>query len=237
MFTYVLNLSFCSHEPPCLTAPISTTKSSIVPPIKEPIDLYPREELPTKMRALQGDLKRHGGEKSIVFSFWTTTLDVVEIALQQIRCRYVRYDGRTTSKKRITVLEEFEKDVGIKVLFLSISCGAVGLNLIVASRAYLMEPHWNPTVEEQALARIHRMGQTREATTIRYIMQDSFEEHITRVQDRKKHLPGFCCRRNDCLKRNWRLVGCIICGPYWDDDHDGLIRREYLSQFRSSQAN
>jgi SWI/SNF-related matrix-associated actin-dependent regulator of chromatin subfamily A3 len=51
-----------------------------------------------------------------------------------------------------------------------------------------MEPHWNPTVEEQALARIHRIGQTKEVTTIRFIMRNSFEEHITQVQDRKKHL-------------------------------------------------
>ena len=50
------------------------------------------------------------------------------------------------------------------------------MNLTTASRAYLMEPHWNPTVEEQALARIHRLGQMKEVTTIRYIMDDTVEK-------------------------------------------------------------
>jgi SWI/SNF-related matrix-associated actin-dependent regulator of chromatin subfamily A3 len=48
--------------------------------------------------------------------------------------------------------------------------------LTAANRAYLMEPHWNPTLEEQALARIHRMGQTRDVTTIRYIIKDTYED-------------------------------------------------------------
>lgn len=53
------------------------------------------------------------------------------------------------------------------------------LDITAASRAYIMEPQWNPTVEEQALARIHRMGQTKEVTTIRFIMEDSFEQVST----------------------------------------------------------
>jgi SNF2 family DNA or RNA helicase len=59
---------------------------------------------------------------------------------------------------------------------MTISCAAVGLDITAASRAYIMEPQWNPTVEEQALARVHRMGQTKEVTTIRFVMADTFEE-------------------------------------------------------------
>jgi SNF2 family DNA or RNA helicase len=102
--------------------------------------------------------------------------------------QYVRYDGRVTSKNRIAALDTFINDPNVNILILSITCGAVGLNLTAASRVYLMEPHWNPTVEEQALARIHRIGQTRQVTTVRYIMQDSYEEHVIKVQDRKRHL-------------------------------------------------
>lgn len=83
------------------------------------------------------------------------------------------------------------------------------IDLTSASRAYLMEPHWNPHVEEQALARIHRMGQTREVTTVRFVMNGSFEEvyhpffeqkdalsaylllqHMVKVQNRKSQLAG-----------------------------------------------
>ncbi|EAQ87139.1 hypothetical protein CHGG_03758 [Chaetomium globosum CBS 148.51] len=62
------------------------------------------------------------------------------------------------------------------------------LTLTVASRAYLMEPHWNPTLEEQALARIHRIGQMREVTTVRFYIRDSFEERVIELQNAKKDL-------------------------------------------------
>lgn len=144
-------------------------------------------DLPTKINALQQDLTQQFFDtKSIVFSFWTTTLDVVEVALRQIGCQYVRFDGKVTASKRRDVLDAFKNDPNVKVLLLSISCGAVGLSLTATSRAYLMEPHWNPTAEEQALARIHRMGQNKEPTTIRFIMRNSFEEHIVEVQNKKK---------------------------------------------------
>ncbi|KAJ8120770.1 hypothetical protein ONZ43_g2607 [Nemania bipapillata] len=73
-------------------------------------------------------------------------------------------------------------------MLLTLSCGAVGLTLTVASRAYLLEPHWNPTLEEQALARIHRLGQTKEVTTVRLYMRNSFEEEVIKVQESKKQL-------------------------------------------------
>ncbi|KAL4950800.1 hypothetical protein BDW69DRAFT_171358, partial [Aspergillus filifer] len=62
------------------------------------------------------------------------------------------------------------------------------LNITAASHVYLMEPQWNPTVESQALARVHRLGQLREVTTTIFIMKDSIESHVMNVQDRKKHL-------------------------------------------------
>lgn len=59
---------------------------------------------------------------------------------------------------------------------MTISCAAVGLDITAASGAYIMESQWNPTVEEQALARVNRSGQTKEVTTIRFVMADTFEE-------------------------------------------------------------
>jgi SWI/SNF-related matrix-associated actin-dependent regulator of chromatin subfamily A3 len=73
-------------------------------------------------------------------------------------------------------LNNFRQNPDISVILMTISCAAVGLNITAATRAYIMEPQWNPTVEEQALARVHRMGQTKEVTTIRYVMADTFEE-------------------------------------------------------------
>lgn len=99
-------------------------------------------DLPSKIKALQQDLTQQSFDtKSIVFSFWKTTLDVVEVALRRISCQYVYFDGRVTASKRRDVLDAFKSDPNVKVLLLSISCGAVGLNLTAASRAYIMEPH------------------------------------------------------------------------------------------------
>ncbi|UKZ46479.1 hypothetical protein TrVGV298_000683 [Trichoderma virens] len=71
------------------------------------------------------------------------------------------------------------------------------LTLTEASRAYLMEPHWNPTLEDQALARIHRIGQTKEVTTIRFIVRDSFEERVVELQKSKTDLAEVIHRQNE----------------------------------------
>ncbi|EHK42608.1 hypothetical protein TRIATDRAFT_224421 [Trichoderma atroviride IMI 206040] len=71
------------------------------------------------------------------------------------------------------------------------------LTLTVASRAYLMEPHWNPTLEEQALARIHRIGQTQSVTTVRFYVRDSFEEQVMELQESKKSLAGVLLSPHD----------------------------------------
>ncbi|QYS92916.1 Alpha-1,6-mannosyltransferase subunit [Trichoderma simmonsii] len=60
-----------------------------------------------------------------------------------------------------------------------------------------MEPHWNPTLEEQALARIHRIGQTQEVTTVRFYMRDSFEEQVMELQESKKNLAGVLLSPHD----------------------------------------
>lgn len=125
---------------------------------------------------------------SVVFSFWTSTSDIIEQALQARDIGYIRFDGKVSNSKRVKVLKDFRESPAIQVALLTISCGAVGLDLTAASRAYLMEPHWNPSVEQQALARIYRVGQQRPVTTVRYVVRDSFEDHVLKVQENKQLL-------------------------------------------------
>ncbi|KAH8890569.1 hypothetical protein GQ53DRAFT_794641 [Thozetella sp. PMI_491] len=84
------------------------------------------------------------------------------------------------------------------------------LTLTVASRAYLMEPHWNPNLEEQALARIHRLGQTRDVTTVRFFMKDSIEEQVMRVQESKKHLASVLLSAHDGGQMDESLSGLEV---------------------------
>ncbi|EHL01886.1 putative SWI/SNF-related matrix-associated actin-dependent regulator of chromatin subfamily A member 3-like 3 [Glarea lozoyensis 74030] len=89
---------------------------------------------------------------------------------------YTRIDGKTPLRARNQAVHAFQTGDSVRVILVSITCGGAGLDLTAGSRAYLLEPHWNPMVEEQALCRVHRVGQKRNVTTIRYLMRDSFEE-------------------------------------------------------------
>jgi len=109
----------------------------------------------------------------------------------------VRIDGKVQPKKRSIAIKRLHDDPGVRVILITIACGACGyvyedntqkprihandylsLDLTAASTVHLLEPQWNPSLEDQALARVHRLGQTHPVTTIRYVMEDSFEEVI-----------------------------------------------------------
>lgn len=81
-------------------------------------------------------------QTSVVFSTWRLTLNVVAAGLQQAGIQFLRYDGSIAQKTRHETLELFKADPSARVLLLTFSCGAVGLTLTEASRAYLLEPHW-----------------------------------------------------------------------------------------------
>lgn len=180
----------CGHRPSCPVAPVSTDINAF----EETDDLDLRGtgsslQFPSKVKALVSDLQSLPPDtKCIVFSTWRLTLDVVEAALDQAGFPSLRFDGKLAQKDRQSVVNRFRNDKTVRVMLLTLSCGAVGLTLTVASRAYLLEPHWNPTLEEQALARIHRLGQTKEVTTVRLYVRDSFEESVREVQKSKQAL-------------------------------------------------
>ncbi|KAI4593875.1 hypothetical protein KJ359_008918 [Pestalotiopsis sp. 9143b] len=180
----------CGHRPSCSVAAVSTDINAF----EETDDLDLRGissplQFPSKVKALIADLQSLPSDtKCIVFSTWRLTLDVVEAALDQAGFPSLRFDGKLAQKDRQSVVDQFRHDKSVRVMLLTLSCGAVGLTLTVASRAYLLEPHWNPTLEEQALARIHRLGQTQEVTTVRLYVRDSFEESVREVQKSKQAL-------------------------------------------------
>ncbi|KAL8693513.1 MAG: hypothetical protein Q9218_001670 [Villophora microphyllina] len=92
------------------------------------------------------------------------------------------------SQGRAKVLRAFRDNEGIRVLLATISCGGVGLDLTAASRAFIIEPQWNPMSESQALDRVHRLGQTKEVVTTRYITKGTWEELVVTVQRKKQEL-------------------------------------------------
>ncbi|KAL8318202.1 hypothetical protein RB597_005463 [Gaeumannomyces tritici] len=191
----------CGHSPSCHSAEISISSTDREDlPETTPSDLHDFQpsELPSKVKALIDDLKQLPLDtKSVVFSSWRMTLDVIERGLRQAKIGVVRFDGKVQQRDRKSVVEKFKANGNVRVMLLTLPCGAVGLTLTVASRAYLMEPHWNPTLEDQALARIHRIGQKKEVTTVRFYIRDSFEEEIMKLQQKKKQLAGVLLSPHD----------------------------------------
>ncbi|KAL8290052.1 hypothetical protein RQP46_002991 [Phenoliferia psychrophenolica] len=126
--------------------------------------------------------------KSVVFSQWTKLLDRLGDALDQQNIKYGRLDGGMNRDQRTKAMDTFKTDPSCEILLVSLRAGGVGLNLTVARRVYLMEPFWNPAVENQAIDRIHRLGQTMPVQTVRYIIQDSIEQNMLKIQQRKMDL-------------------------------------------------
>ncbi|CAK4031125.1 Helicase-like transcription factor [Lecanosticta acicola] len=153
----------------------------------------------TKVKALLDDLAESAREtselppgeppvRSVVFSGWTSYLDLIGYALTKNGIRFTRIDGAMSVKKRTQAIETFNTDPDVTVLIVSIKAGGQGLNFTAANKAYVMEPQYNPGVEQQAVDRIHRIGQNREVTIKHFIMQDSIEEAIVKLQKRKQKL-------------------------------------------------
>jgi DNA repair protein RAD5 len=126
--------------------------------------------------------------KSVVFSQFTSFLDLIEPALTRDHIPFLRFDGSMAQKARAAVLTEFASSSKPYVLLLSLRAGGVGLNLTCAERVFMMDPWWSFAVEAQAIDRVHRMGQEREVKVVRFVVRGSIEEKMLRIQERKKFM-------------------------------------------------
>lgn len=124
------------------------------------------------------------GHKALVFSQWTSLLDLIEPVLQQIGIPFVRLDGAT--RDRSAVVDAFQADGGPPVMLISLKAGGTGLNLTAADHVFLCDPWWNPAVEDQAADRAHRIGQERPVMIYRLVAADTVEERILELQQRKR---------------------------------------------------
>lgn len=140
------------------------------------------------MKHLRSLRKENPTMKSVVFSQFTSFMNLIEPALAKANMQFLRLDGSITQKARAAVLEEFRNSKKFTILLLSLKAGGVGLNLTSAKRVYMMDPWWSYAVEAQAIDRVHRMGQEDEVKVYRFIAKDSVEERMLRVQDRKKFM-------------------------------------------------
>mmetsp|Transcript_1763 Transcript_1763/g.5013 ORF Transcript_1763/g.5013 Transcript_1763/m.5013 type:complete len:184 (-) Transcript_1763:267-818(-) len=144
----------------------------------------------TKMEALVQALREMEEQdstgKALVFSQYVNFLDLCEYRLRLEHMGVVVLSGHLSVSQRKQVLDKFRDDPDCKVLLMSLKAGGVALNLVNANHVFIMDPWWNPAAELQAIDRTHRMGQHKPIFATRFIIEDTIEERIVKLQDKKR---------------------------------------------------
>jgi transcription termination factor 2 len=142
----------------------------------------------TKIRCLVEEISQIApSSKCVVVSQWTSMLNIVQVHLEKagIRCDTIKGSMRPIERQR--VVDSFNSDSrATEVLLLSLRAGGCGLNLIGGNHLFLLDPHWNPALEQQACDRIYRVGQKKNVVIHKFICQKSIEEKLILVQEKKK---------------------------------------------------
>nr|XP_023873895.1 putative SWI/SNF-related matrix-associated actin-dependent regulator of chromatin subfamily A member 3-like 1 [Quercus suber] len=144
----------------------------------------------TLLKLLLESRNQNPAIKSVVFSQFRKMLILLEKPLKDAGFKILRLDGSMNAKRRANVIEEFAipGPDSPTVLLASLKASGTGINLTAASRVYLLEPWWNPAVEDQAMDRVHRIGQKEDVKIVRLIARNSIEERILELQARKQKL-------------------------------------------------
>ncbi|GER53237.1 DNA repair helicase rad5 [Striga asiatica] len=144
----------------------------------------------TKIEALKEEIRcmieRNGSAKGIVFSQFSSFLDLIHYSLQKSGVSCAQLDGSMSMGARDSAIKRFIEDPDCKIFLMSLKAGGVALNLTAASHVFLMDPCWNPAVERQAQDRIYRIGQHKPIQIFRFIIENTVEERILKMQEKKE---------------------------------------------------
>lgn len=144
----------------------------------------------TKIDALREEIRfmieRDGSAKGIVFSQFTSFLDLIMYSLKKSGITCVLLEGSMTITARDNAIKRFHEDSDCRVFLISLKAGGVALNLTVASHVFLMDPWWNPAQERQAMDRIHRIGQYKPIRIVKFVIENTIEERILKLQEKKE---------------------------------------------------
>lgn len=127
-----------------------------------------------------------GGHKVLIFSQFVSALQIVAKRLERKEIRYQVLTGKTRDRGK--AVDDFQTSRDVAVMLISLKAGGTGLNLTAADYVIHLDPWWNPAVENQASARAHRIGQTRNVFVYKMITQDSVEERVLQLQQSKREL-------------------------------------------------
>ena len=135
---------------------------------------------------LENIKEKTGAHKILVFSSFVKMLGLIQTRLEAENIPYEYLDGKTRDRK--AKVENFQNNDAVRVFLISTKAGGTGLNLTEADYVFIVDPWWNPAVENQAIDRSHRIGQNKHVMAYRIICKDSIEEKILALQDKKRHI-------------------------------------------------
>jgi SNF2 family DNA or RNA helicase len=129
-----------------------------------------------------------GNHKALIFSQFLGMLALIKEKLIELGVKFEYFDGSTSAPDREKAIQSFQNDETVRVFLISLKAGGVGLNLTAADYVYIVDPWWNPAVEQQAIDRTHRIGQTKNIFAYRMICKDTIEDKILQLQEKKRML-------------------------------------------------
>jgi SNF2 family DNA or RNA helicase len=129
-----------------------------------------------------------GNHKALIFSQFLGMLALIKEKLVELGVKFEYFDGSTTATERERAIQSFQNNDEVRVFLISLKAGGVGLNLTAADYVYIVDPWWNPAVEQQAIDRTHRIGQTKNIFAYRMICKDTIEDKIIQLQEKKRNL-------------------------------------------------
>ncbi|KAH7072928.1 SNF2 family N-terminal domain-containing protein [Paraphoma chrysanthemicola] len=142
--------------------------------------------------------------KTIVFSQWTSFLDLLQPQLISRSLKFTRIDGSMTATQRDAALEALDNDDSVTIMLASLSVCSVGLNLVAANHVIMADSWWAPAIEDQAVDRVHRLGQKRETKVFRLVVEGSVEERVLGIQEEKRRLMGLAFAEKEGGRRKKR---------------------------------
>jgi non-specific serine/threonine protein kinase len=157
------------------------------PAILNETEKYPNHSI--KLDELAREINENiGDHKALIFSQFLGMLALIKERLKALDVKFEYFDGSTAALDREKAIRNFQEDDECRVFLISLKAGGVGLNLTAADYVYIVDPWWNPAVEQQAIDRTHRIGQTKNIFAYRMICKDSIEDKILQLQEKKKVL-------------------------------------------------
>ena len=203
------------HKCPMCRAELESLATTTVKPAKEagPPSPPTQEELldravleknsSSKVEGILSILKasaKDSTNKTIIFSQWTSFLNILQHHLTAAGFTYTRIDGSMNALQRDAALESFDTDHNTTIMLASLAVCSVGLNLVAANQVIMSDSWWAPAIEDQAVDRVHRLGQLRETTVFRLVIQGSVEERVLGIQEEKRKLMGLAFAEREVRK-------------------------------------